>query len=322
MNCEVFVTSLESLITVVIPTHNRAALLAEAIESVLASPLMPSPEYVIVVDDNSTDDTPAVAERYGVRYLRIDGNGPSRTRNAGIALCTTPFVAFLDDDDHWLPGNMERQLEALQTRPETAFAYGRSQMTTPGLEPFHEPYPYPPLADGDGLLAMVKRPPQLGPVLFRHDAILRAGAFDEARLWGEDGDLMVRIAARQPIAGVDFVGAIFRQRLPSRDDAEKRWRARRHFRAIRNKWKRQGIAIPRKVLWETEFELRGQWAFGFCQDAGLELEAGDRRRAARYLWMGLRSSPVHALLRLPSFWTTLAGVVRPRRLARRQMAHS
>ena len=64
-------------LTVVIPTRDRVALLREAIESVLASPLVRSPRDVVVIDDGSQDETPAAARDFGVRYARISGGGIS-----------------------------------------------------------------------------------------------------------------------------------------------------------------------------------------------------------------------------------------------------
>src|SRR5579864_1402987 len=94
-------------ISVVIPAHNRASLLDVAIASVLKSPLIAHPEQIIVVDDDSLDQTEAVARGHGVTYVRANYHNISRSRNAGLALVQTPYVTFLDHDDAWLPGNME-----------------------------------------------------------------------------------------------------------------------------------------------------------------------------------------------------------------------
>jgi glycosyltransferase involved in cell wall biosynthesis len=79
------------------------------------------PAQIVVVDDNSTDETAQVARALGTRYLRVSFGDPSSTRNAGLELVSTPYVTFLDDDDEWLPGNMEPQLGALERNPEAAF---------------------------------------------------------------------------------------------------------------------------------------------------------------------------------------------------------
>ena len=78
---------------------------------------------IVVVDDGSTDDTPAVVRRYGdaVRYLRQRNAGVSAARNAGLRNCRNEFVAFLDSDDEWEPQKVARQIAALRRQPQAVF---------------------------------------------------------------------------------------------------------------------------------------------------------------------------------------------------------
>lgn len=101
-------------VSVVIPTHNRAHLLPRAIRGVLAQTFRDF--ELIIVDDASDDNTVAVVRAFQssdtrVRYLRHDFNqGEGASRNTGIAAAQGEFVAFLDDDDEWLPQKLETQL--------------------------------------------------------------------------------------------------------------------------------------------------------------------------------------------------------------------
>ena len=102
-------------VSVVIPTRNRAEDCRRAVESALAQTA--SPEEVIVVDDRSTDDTAAVIgaladEEDQVSYIRREAGpaGPAATRNAVIRAARGELIAFLDDDDEWLPRKLERQI--------------------------------------------------------------------------------------------------------------------------------------------------------------------------------------------------------------------
>jgi len=91
-------------ITTIITTHNRSAWLRQAVESVLAQEPCGAEVELIVVDDNSSDDTPAVAAAYpSVRYLRTKKGKASGSREVGIARASGEWIAFLDDDDAWLP---------------------------------------------------------------------------------------------------------------------------------------------------------------------------------------------------------------------------
>lgn len=109
--------------SVVIPTYNYGRFLAHAVDSVLSQTL-PAHE-VIVVDDGSTDDTPAVAERYAGRitYLRRANAGVSAARNAGIAAATGDWVAFLDADDAWEPGFLAGVRSACEQEPRPALVF-------------------------------------------------------------------------------------------------------------------------------------------------------------------------------------------------------
>ena len=103
-------------VSVVIPVWNGALHLAQAVESVLAQE-HPADE-ILVVDDGSTDGTPAVASRFPqVRYLRQENRGPGPARNLGLRESRGSLVAFLDHDDLWLPGKLGAQLDRLAQEP-------------------------------------------------------------------------------------------------------------------------------------------------------------------------------------------------------------
>lgn len=95
-------------VSVIVPTYNYGRFLAETLDSVFRQ-TVPAHE-VIVVDDGSTDDTPAVAARYGERvvYLRQPNRGVAAARNAGVDRATGDWLAFLDADDLWEPDFLAR----------------------------------------------------------------------------------------------------------------------------------------------------------------------------------------------------------------------
>lgn len=102
------------LVSVVIPTHNRAATLARAVDSALAQ--THTPLQVIVVDDGSTDGTAALLASYGsrIKTLRQSNAGPSAARNRGAAAADGGILAFLDSDDRWLPEKIARQTALME----------------------------------------------------------------------------------------------------------------------------------------------------------------------------------------------------------------
>ena len=109
--------------SVIIPAYNCGRFLAEALESVLAQTL-PAHE-VIVVDDGSTDDTPAVAARFGERilYHRQSNRGVSAARNVGIDRATGDWLAFLDADDVWEREKLEEVAPVCRSEPRPAIVF-------------------------------------------------------------------------------------------------------------------------------------------------------------------------------------------------------
>lgn len=113
------------MISVVIPCHNRAHTIARAVRSVLAQTF---PDFeVIVVDDQSADDSVQVVEAIGdprVRVLRNARNlGAGLARNAGAQAARGAYIAFLDSDDWWQPGKLAAQRTALQAAQDPARAF-------------------------------------------------------------------------------------------------------------------------------------------------------------------------------------------------------
>ena len=117
------------LLSVVIPTWNRARLVRDAILSALAQ--LEDEAEVIVVDDASTDSTAELLEgEFGdrIRLLRLEHRrGPGGARNAGARLARGEFVGFLDSDDVWLPGKLDAELEVFARFPGAQVVVSDSQ---------------------------------------------------------------------------------------------------------------------------------------------------------------------------------------------------
>lgn len=107
----------QPLVSVVVPVYNGASFLGECLQSLLAQDY-PAVE-IVVVDDGSTDQSPAIAERFrAVRVLRRAHEGLGPTRNAGIAAATGPLIGFCDADDVWKPEKTRIQVDYLRAHPE------------------------------------------------------------------------------------------------------------------------------------------------------------------------------------------------------------
>jgi glycosyltransferase involved in cell wall biosynthesis len=105
-------------ISVVIPTHNRPALLKRAIESALNQK---TPAFeILIVDDANCSETEKLVYSYStdkIAYIKNkDGSGASSSRNVGAKVATGEYIAFLDDDDVWLPDKLLKQSELITQR--------------------------------------------------------------------------------------------------------------------------------------------------------------------------------------------------------------
>lgn len=114
------------MISAIITTHNRVDLLGRAINSVLSQTY--SDIELIVVSDGSTDGTDELMKDYEIdRRIRYINYSPARggnyARNIGIESANGEYVAFLDDDDEWLPTKIERQVALMEADNEVGLVY-------------------------------------------------------------------------------------------------------------------------------------------------------------------------------------------------------
>jgi glycosyltransferase involved in cell wall biosynthesis len=183
-----------SAISVVIPTYNRADLLGEAIDSVLAQD-WPNLE-VVVVDDGSTDPTPELLSSFGdrLRVIRQENAGESNARNTGIRAARHDLVALLDSDNRWLPGKLRRQMELFLADPAPDFtftaytAFGdvqREDVVLDGWKPTQE-------GALEQLLAGCRI--NTSTVVATRESLISAGLFDEGLRCAQDYELWLRVA--------------------------------------------------------------------------------------------------------------------------------
>jgi glycosyltransferase involved in cell wall biosynthesis len=185
-------------VSVIIPTYNRSDHLRAAILSVLGQTYQDF--EVIVVDDASTDDTADMVRNIRdprVRYVRHSTNRrEAETRNTGVRSAIGEYIAFLDDDDEWLPQKLQREVELLEKSPaEVGGVYtgclnvDRSSGRVRGR--------VVPTKRGNILEDMAVKNWVGTPstVLFRRECFARVGLFDESIAFGVDYDMWIRIAA-------------------------------------------------------------------------------------------------------------------------------
>jgi glycosyltransferase involved in cell wall biosynthesis len=181
----------EGLVSVVIPVFNGARFLAAAIESVLTQGYRPF--EIIVVDDGSTDGSGEVAQRFpGICCLRQENAGPAAARNAGMAVASGEFFAFLDADDLMAPGRLDVQVGYLRGHPEVGCVLGRQELLVePGVQVPEGMIAPSALARGDPLFSRRVQIPAMSMVA-RRLVFDQVGGFDPRFRLGEDLDWINR----------------------------------------------------------------------------------------------------------------------------------
>ena len=183
-----------ALVSVIIPTCNRSSMLKRALDSVLKQTY--SNIEIIVVDDASTDDTSEVIKKYtneSLRYVRVDrSRGGNFARNLGVSKTHGEYIAFLDDDDEWMPDKLSKQLEVFNSGKSLGLVYTGVEVIHTGYDNI---YHNQPKLRGD-LSKSILTYNYIGStssVMIKREIFDNAGGFDIELPQLQDYDLWIRI---------------------------------------------------------------------------------------------------------------------------------
>lgn len=332
------------LVSVVVPTYNRAYCLARTLDSALAQ--THDRLEVIVVDDGSTDDTAAlVRERYGhdprVVYLRQDNAGVSAARNHGLRAVRGDFVALLDSDDVWRPWKIELQLLCFRHVSELGMVWTDMEAIDPSGAVFDPAYirtmyscyalfrideifsrarPLreiaPDLADMVGRATLysgdIFSPMIMGnlvhtsTVLIRRDRLQQVRQFDESlRYSGEDFDFHLRTCHAGPVGFIDLPTIQYQRGMPDRlTRHEYRIHTATNFLRTIEPW----ITGAREQIRLPQRMLDAALADAHGWIGELQLEAGHAAEARAHLFRSVRHRPGQRRM-----WLLLGSALLPRK---------
>ncbi|RWX49091.1 Glycosyl transferase family 2 [Candidatus Electrothrix marina] len=194
------------MISVIVPTFNRAGFLEQAIGSVLNQSLACG--EILVIDDGSTDATSEVVRKISgraevpVRYLYQENKGASAARNKGIAEARYDLLCFLDSDDRWAPRKLELQMEAMEQQPHYLISHTREIWYRQGKRVNQKKKHAPPHGE---IFNRALRMCVVGmsTVMVRRELFARYGLFAEDMLCCEDYDLWLRVSRKEEFLLVD-----------------------------------------------------------------------------------------------------------------------
>ena len=191
-------------VSVVIAAYNATWCIERALEDTLSQSR--PPDQVIVCDDGSSDGTADLVEqRFGaaVTVLRLPHQNAAAARRIGIERSSGDWIAFLDADDRWLPGKLERQLAFLERHPQLRWLTGNGRLVSAeGVlrDSWLADY-FDPVRDeaGDLVGPLVERCfPLVSATLVERGAYDAVGGIDPEIVYSHDYDLWLRLAARYP----------------------------------------------------------------------------------------------------------------------------
>ena len=192
-----------SLISIVIPTHNRSDLLQRALDSVLNQTY--GDFEIIVVSDGSTDNTDEIMANYQDERINYISYHPSRggnvARNTGIKAAKYDYIAFLDDDDEWHPTKLQKQLNVFNENENVGLVY--TGVNTIYVD---EQVSYYSIPDKTGNLSKdILLSNSIGTtstVMVKKEILNETGYFDEKLKAQQDYDLWIRVCQKTEIGAV------------------------------------------------------------------------------------------------------------------------
>ncbi len=183
-------------ISVIIPLYNGAKYIQQALESVFQQTY--NNYEIIIIDDGSTDESKQVLESYldKVKYIYQNNQGVAAARNKGLEVATGEYIAFLDQDDYFLPEKLESQVAKLEKRKNLGLVISGWQIVNEEGEGKSAVQPWLNLPQLDTEELIIYKPVLLSAMLFRRNWLEKVGKFETNLYQTYDVELVLRLAAQ------------------------------------------------------------------------------------------------------------------------------
>lgn len=286
------------LVSVIIPVYNSAAYVKDAVRSALDQDY--ERKEIIVVDDGSTDSTPAILKSFADQIIVLTQNnaGPGAARNRALEHAKGAYIAFLDADDMWVPGKLRLQIEYLERWPEVGVVYSKwllwhadpeGDFLLPQLTPLNNRATIVPQDSGwiyTNLLFECRL--LTSTVLLRRAIMQQVGLFNEELLRGQDYDYWLRLSRVTRIHKLDHELALYR--IHGDNIAVKYPNHNYELMIVEKNVSRWGLTGPEgRTVSKNQLERHlGQLCFSFGY---WHCKRGTYRIARNAFWKSLRYQP-------------------------------
>jgi glycosyltransferase involved in cell wall biosynthesis len=287
---------LHARVSVIMPTRNRHHLLDQAIQSVQALSGDGLEIEVIVGDNESTDETAQVCDSRGVTRVVATTLGPAAARNAAMRVATGDYIAFLDDDDAYLPSALKPNLLMLAKDPSLGAASSQVLHCDPELTPIRKPFPEQSPRDAQAFRFWLRYFPQVGSLVVRRSVAEAVGEFDETLLAGEDWDWNLRLALKHRVGFIEEPSVLLRERAVGHRSSVDAKRVPYVWRVYLRNLRRAGAERP--SLWYCARTIAlhiGLYSDSFVADAEAMIAIHNIKGARQALSEALKTSPAHLL---------------------------
>ena len=203
----------DPLVSVIIPTYNRAGFVSQTLQSVLDQTY--ERMEIVVVDDGSIDNTREVLREYQdkIKYIYQERSERSKARNEGFRHSQGDYIAFLDSDDVWLPTKIQKQVQILNEKPDVGLVYVGVQFIDTEGNPYDEDVSWDkPTREElyEDLMTHNIVTGTTSSAMIRRTCLEKVGLFDESMNTCEDLDLYRRIARYYGFHKIDLPLVKFR----------------------------------------------------------------------------------------------------------------
>ena len=188
------------LVSAIITTHDRQDLMVRAVKSVLSQTYKNL--ELIVVDDASDERADELLKEFNLKYIYIpkeESKGGNHARNTGILAAKGEYIAFLDDDDYWLPMKIEEQMAVIEEK-QCKLVYcpcSKEIVNRDNISYFHQsPQPYKSGDMSKKILYNICTTTSC--ILVKKDALIEIGLFDENLNFWQEYELTIRLAQKGP----------------------------------------------------------------------------------------------------------------------------